>query len=580
MANNVDIVFNGVDKVSSVIQKIANANDMSAKSLFNAVGGFDALGKAAGAAVNFLKDSINSTIEYSESVRAMMRVTGESAEETSRLIQVSDDLLITQGELEAAMRGATTKGIDVSTEGLKRLSEEYLSLDKGLERSEFLIEKFGRSGLAMGKMMEKGADGITEMYASVSDGLVVTQDTIDASAELQASIDSLEEAQMQLGYTVGREVIPPFKELVDVFNAVLSGVDKVERGTQAAEFLASLGLIAEKYKSGYVDTVEEAFDELTKAIAEEVEKQDKALGIGKESAFDYAKALEESAKESEKFYQDAIKNTREFMKFNDDYIDQIDEVKKTHVELVDEKNRLIEEGYWEESDAIIDVNTKIDENTQKYYDLMAAQEEERKQMLLNIATEGLDYQSKLDILFAMGQLDGATYNSMTTIGEIKKQYEANQITADEYKYSIDAINLAMSQGKNVDVAYTVHMRAVMEADERWADIIAATGGNNVRTVYDDSKYTRGGGLYGDQGDYAQGGAFVVPPGFPRDSYKIGVSSGEYVSVTPAGDNAHSVSGGAGVNVYLSYSPVVSLADRYEAETKLVPYIESALRKIR
>ena len=39
-------------------------------------------------------------------------------------------------------------------------------------------------------------------------------------------------------------------------------------------------------------------------------------------------------------------------------------------------------------------------------------------------------------------------------------------------------------------------------------------------------------------------------------------------------------GGGGTTVVLQYSPIVSMADRYEAETKLVPYIESALRKIR
>ena len=39
-------------------------------------------------------------------------------------------------------------------------------------------------------------------------------------------------------------------------------------------------------------------------------------------------------------------------------------------------------------------------------------------------------------------------------------------------------------------------------------------------------------------------------------------------------------GEGGATVILQYSPVVSMADRYEAETKLVPYIESALKKLR
>lgn len=45
------------------------------------------------------------------------------------------------------------------------------------------------------------------------------------------------------------------------------------------------------------------------------------------------------------------------------------------------------------------------------------------------------------------------------------------------------------------------------------------------------------------GGYQQGGDFIVPSGFPRDTYRIGVSSGERVQVTPAGQR-----GGAGVSI--------------------------------
>ncbi len=44
--------------------------------------------------------------------------------------------------------------------------------------------------------------------------------------------------------------------------------------------------------------------------------------------------------------------------------------------------------------------------------------------------------------------------------------------------------------------------------------------------------------------------------------------------------AYSRSGGSQVNVTLVYSPVVSLMDRAEAEQKLMPYIEAAVRKAR
>ena len=36
---------------------------------------------------------------------------------------------------------------------------------------------------------------------------------------------------------------------------------------------------------------------------------------------------------------------------------------------------------------------------------------------------------------------------------------------------------------------------------------------------------------------AEGGSFVVPPGYPNDSFLMGVESGEQVDVTPAGHRA-------------------------------------------
>ena len=46
----------------------------------------------------------------------------------------------------------------------------------------------------------------------------------------------------------------------------------------------------------------------------------------------------------------------------------------------------------------------------------------------------------------------------------------------------------------------------------------------------------------------------------------------------AGMPARGFGGGTSVQVSLQYSPLVSLADRYEAETRLAPYIEAAVRK--
>jgi histidinol-phosphate/aromatic aminotransferase/cobyric acid decarboxylase-like protein len=50
--------------------------------------------------------------------------------------------------------------------------------------------------------------------------------------------------------------------------------------------------------------------------------------------------------------------------------------------------------------------------------------------------------------------------------------------------------------------------------------------------------------------YAKGADFIVPPGYPNDSYPMRVQSGEHVVVTPPGQN---VTGGTTINNFYGLS---------------------------
>ena len=138
-----------------------------------------------------VEETVGEFTTYAKTVEDMARVTGSSAEEVSRLIQVSDDLQISTASLEQAMAGAVRKGIDPSVDSIASLADEYLALAPGLDRSQFLVEKFGRSGLEMAKLMEQGGDKIREMGAAVDDSLIITDEAIAANQEYYAAMDDL-----------------------------------------------------------------------------------------------------------------------------------------------------------------------------------------------------------------------------------------------------------------------------------------------------------------------------------------------------------------------------------------------------
>lgn len=178
------------------------------------------------------KKAVAETMDYAAQVRELSRITGDGAENTSRLIQVADDLAISENELSTAMEGATRKGIDVSIDGLKRLSDQYLALEPGLERSKFLMDAFGRSGTSMAQMMEQGSSGIDQMAASIASNMILTKENVDQAREMEIAMDDLGDAVQGVGYSIGKGLIPPLKDAANGLNTLLSWSDKVKSAHQ------------------------------------------------------------------------------------------------------------------------------------------------------------------------------------------------------------------------------------------------------------------------------------------------------------------------------------------------------------
>jgi len=176
--------------------------DSKFKSVTGVSLGFATAAGAAGAAVSglikFMSDAVNETVAYATEIDNMSRLLGLSTEETSRLVQASDDLFISQETLTSGLQAATRKGIDVSIEGLKKLADEYNSLPAGVTRSKFVLDTFGRSGAEMGKLMEVGAEGIEAATDAINDNLIITNQSMDNIMNYKRSVDNLNDAWLGL----------------------------------------------------------------------------------------------------------------------------------------------------------------------------------------------------------------------------------------------------------------------------------------------------------------------------------------------------------------------------------------------
>jgi hypothetical protein len=171
---------------------------------------------------------IGETVQYSETIRNMVRVTGMAAEEASRLVQVADDAFISIGSVEAAMKMAVRKGFNPTIEAIMALSTEYLALEDPMQRNKLLLEHFGRAGLEMGKLLEVGAEGIRK-GAKASDelGLTLSGANLAAVKEYKEQLDGLNDTWEGIKTQIAMNVIPPLAAAAKAFLTLLSAQQQV-----------------------------------------------------------------------------------------------------------------------------------------------------------------------------------------------------------------------------------------------------------------------------------------------------------------------------------------------------------------
>lgn len=176
------------------------------------------LNQLAAGIENMASEIIDLGQTYAQQVEDMARLSGASIEDASRIIQISDDMRLSYDQVSTALkmyaRQAAESGeaSDMSIETLARLSDQYLSLAPGVERANFLLENFGRSGADMGKLMEQGGAGIREMAAAVDESLVMTQEGIDAAEEYRLAMDDWNDALDGVKLELAKTLLPVLKD--------------------------------------------------------------------------------------------------------------------------------------------------------------------------------------------------------------------------------------------------------------------------------------------------------------------------------------------------------------------------------
>lgn len=258
-----------------------------------------------------------------------------------------------------------------------------------------------------------------------------------------------------------------------------------------------------------------------------------------------------------------------------DYHSEIKDLATEHDELSEELQDLLDKGWSPMSKKVQDLNTALDENEEKQRAAADAAREATTQFIYQQAAAGLDAEAQLALARDMGILEEDTYTTITAIEEMKKIMDENKdgtLSAAEATNGYNEAVLLLQQyingleGKYVAIVIDIITRGRTEYLS-----IFDPGGITEKPGFNLALALQSGvGM-------AEGGSFVVPPGYDHDTYgPFWFSSGERVDVTPDwgaimadrfGSNNSGGGGGGG-----NYSPTFNFRDRdltiYELERVL------------
>ena len=202
-------------------------------------------------ALNFAKDSINAYQDVGKEVINLQRYTGDSAEAMSKLRFAAEESGVGADTLATALgkmakAAATTAGekkfeaLGISVKDangqfksassiFSEVANKIAAMPPGVEKTNAIMQIFGKSGMALYPLLNQGAAGIAKFGAEAQkmglvlngDALKGVQNNVAAQREFHAAVQGL---QVQLGqylYPAITAVTKGFSEIIPIITNIL-----------------------------------------------------------------------------------------------------------------------------------------------------------------------------------------------------------------------------------------------------------------------------------------------------------------------------------------------------------------------
>lgn len=551
--------------MNNVTGKMNNGLLSTAKSLAAPVLGFMALDRVIPGTAQLVQSSINDWVNYNEEVSKLSTTTTAGTEDLSRMMQAADDLGIKTEALGTAFEFASKNGVVPTIANIAALSDRMKSMTDIEARNQEMTKIFGRGWADASRFLLAGGDAIRETTAAVNENLVVTAKSAQEARDYALAVDTLADSFTAAKNKIANEALPPITEaLIDIAGTnkkstteILSDnarqmnswddvisvfkeyarVNKLKIETDALgiyyidAFGAKLPIATRmQYKHALImeqsARIQKEYLDVAIITNGAIQDQSEAMGVDAEATGKTASSfsllniqMQASSQYAEESAKKALDLSAGWGKVSNKLISAADAAKKF-------------------SDSLNQVPTDISSQIEK--DLTALNLREagagfveslREGVMANMERgfitqqEGEDALEGLFIAFETVKVKAGELSEAEAWANVQQNLKNWGMDADNARQIFDT--LLGFDGKQISFNALVNLIGRVQG---FGGSIGASGGGSG------SGAGLGGG--GTKQTYAKGTNFVIPAGYPNDTYPIGWGqSGEEVTVTPAGQKS-------------------------------------------
>ncbi len=219
-----------------------------------------------------IKDSIDTTTRWANTIDKLSRATGESAEETSQMAVVFEDFGIQADSLDKVIKQFTKNGLQFNMETIRKLAKEYQAIQDPVARDEFAFKNFGRSGLELTEILSKTDDELTAVgNAARYSGKVMSEQGVEAAQQFGVKVAQLQDRLDGLKIAIGGPVIDTLSRAIDGFHSFERTIGAVDIAIMAHTGLITWDEAAARTEAVAQGGVAEAFRSQATAIAQSID---------------------------------------------------------------------------------------------------------------------------------------------------------------------------------------------------------------------------------------------------------------------------------------------------------------------